>query len=87
MQIFIKSIFHGKTFVANVEPSDSIENLKSKFDDDEINILHEEIKVMYGGKYLQDSKSLSEQNIQDLDTVQFIFIPQKRIQRKSSSGK
>lgn len=63
MQIFVQSLLYsGKTLTLEVEPSDSIENVKSKIQDAE-NVDALRMKLYYNGTPLLDGQTLSDYNI------------------------
>ena len=62
MQIFVKTLM-GKTITLEVKPSDSIENVKAKIQDQE-GILAGRIKLVFAGKILEAGRTLSDYNIQ-----------------------
>ena len=57
MQIFVKTLT-GKTIPLEVEPSDSIENVKAKIQDKE-GILAGRIKLVFAGNILEAGRTLS----------------------------
>ncbi|XP_043700448.1 ubiquitin-like [Telopea speciosissima] len=73
MQIFVRS-FNGKIITLDVESSDKIKNLKVKLKEKEGTPLEQQ-RLKLGPKYLMDSHSLSDYNIQNESTIELELIP------------
>ena len=71
MQIFVKTL-SGKTVSLEVDPCDTVRNVKSRIQDTEG--LHPEYqRLIFAGRSLQDEKSLSHYHIQKGSTLQLLL--------------
>ena len=71
MQIFVK-LPTGRTITIDCEPFDTVLNIKNRVDDRE-SIKPDAQRLIYGGKQLQDEKSLAQYNIQPEATISLVF--------------
>jgi ubiquitin C len=71
MQVFVKNLI-GRTITVDLEPTDTIRQLKDKIEQREA-IPHDQQRLIFAGKGLEDNRCVSDYNIQSNSTVHMVL--------------
>lgn len=72
MQIFVRLVITGENITLDVEPTDTIQNIKGKIQD-MTETPPDQQTLVYAGKVLEDNRTLSDYNIQKEATIHLLI--------------
>ena len=77
MRIFLKNVVAGTTYILDVDPTVTIQNVKAQIQHSYF-ISTEQQQLVFNGRELRNESTLSDHNIQNESTIQFINKQDKR---------
>jgi hypothetical protein len=72
MQIFVKTL-SGRTITLEAEPTETIASIKVKIVQSREEPMVDGIRLIFGGKQLEDEKTLADYNIQKESTLHLVL--------------